>query len=197
MEVHRLRSEDEGGVREALTDGARSPRILCWKCKKLTPFYEDRCEFCGARFAGGTGGVYRNAKTAPRLPETDDRELAEARRSLLQLFEDLQRVHDVSSRRQYDPERHEETVTLFQCPSCGRFVAEDATDCICGVRFVQEDSEEACPRCGGHLASGGECPTCRRSAHEPVDEYLYACPLCGAEVAADAVRCVCGARFEA
>src|SRR5439155_7710780 len=43
------------------------PRILCWKCRKLTPFELDRCEHCGSAFAGGTGGVYANErKPRPR-----------------------------------------------------------------------------------------------------------------------------------
>ncbi len=176
MEVHRLSREDASGIREAVSVDARTPRILCWNCKKLTPFHEERCEYCGARFAGSTGGVYRTSRpTVPAVP-SDDKELAEARRSLLQLFEDLQRVHDVSSAHHYDPVRDEETITLFQCPSCGRFVAEDAEECLCGVRFA---------------------PAERARSEAAPTEVAYACPLCGSEVSADAVRCSCGARFEA
>ena len=197
MEVHRLSREDAGGVREALVDSERTPRILCWNCRKLTPFREERCEFCGARFAGSTGGVYATRRitvaSVPSVP-SDDEELVEARRSLLQLFDDLQRVHDVSSARHYDPVRDAETITLFQCPSCGRFVGEDAVDCLCGVRFASEDSVSRCPDCGASLDTpGAACPSC---ASRPHSEVLYACPLCGAEVSADAVRCACGARFE-
>ena len=147
MEVHRLSREDVSGVREAIPGETRTPRILCWNCKKLTPFHEERCEFCGARFAGGTGGVYRPSRpTVPAIP-SDDQELVEARRSLLQLFEDLQRVHDVSSNHHYDPVRDEETITLFQCPSCGRFVARDASECACGVRFASDHDFSVCPEC--------------------------------------------------
>lgn len=200
MEVHQLGREDAGGIREAVNGGARTPRILCWNCKKLTPFHEERCEFCGARFAGSTGGVYATRRitvaSVPTVP-SDDAELAEARRSLLQLFEDLQRVHDVSSARRYDPVRDAETITLFQCPSCGRFVSEDAADCICGVRFASEPSASVCLECGAPLASPGTaCANCTGALHEDMGGVLYACPLCGAEVSADAVRCSCGARFE-
>lgn len=198
MEVHRLREEGGDGVQQALSKNARSPRILCWKCKRLTPFSEDRCEFCGARFAGGTGGVYRTSKASVPTVPTSDRELTAARRSLLQLFDDLQRVHDVSSSVHYDPVRGEETITLFQCPSCGRFVAQDATECACGVRFAPSRDESVCPGCGAHLAGGhGPCPVCHARPGEAASEIAYACPLCGAEVSADAVRCTCGARFEA
>jgi predicted RNA-binding Zn-ribbon protein involved in translation (DUF1610 family) len=201
MEVHQMSGEDVSGVREDVPAEERTPRILCWKCKKLTPFHEERCEFCGARFAGSTGGVYSThrvvAASVPAIP-SDDEELVEARRSLLQLFEDLQRVHDVSSAHHYDPYKDEETITLFQCPSCGRFVAEDAAECACGVRFVSESSASVCPSCGTPLATAGDaCPICREESHPDVPDVLYACPLCGAEVSADAVRCSCGARFEA
>ncbi len=200
MEVTRLSREDVGGIREAVREEAHGPRVLCWNCKKLTPFQEERCEYCGARFAGSTGGVYGTRRTVTaRVPEVpaDDEELAEARRSLLQLFEDLQRVHDVSSARHYDSAKEEETVTLFQCPACGRFVAEDAAYCACGVRFASEAAESVCSECGSHVPDGVEvCPVCatRRTAHT---EIVYACPVCGAEVTADAVQCTCGARFEA
>ncbi len=194
MEVRHLSEEDVSGIREALPRDARSPRVLCWKCKRLTPFAEDRCEFCGARFAGSTGGVYRPAKATLPVVPPEDMELVAARRSLLQLFEDLQRVHDVSSTHHYDPVRHEETITLFQCPSCGRFVGEDATDCLCGVRFAAAPDDAVCPECGSRVEGGpGRCPVCSPRA----EEIAYACPLCGAEVSEDAVRCVCGARFEA
>ncbi len=201
MEVTRLSREDVGGIREAVREDARGPRILCWNCKKLTPFQEERCEYCGARFAGSTGGVYGTSRrVTARVPEVapDDEELAEARRSLLQLFEDLQRVHDVSSAHRYDATREEETITLFQCPSCGRFVAEDATDCVCGVRFATEAPESTCPECGTVLPPGAAaCPLCDHRRGSPPSEIAYACPVCGAEVSADAVQCRCGARFEA
>ncbi len=201
MEVHHLSREDVGGVREGASDDARGPRVLCWNCKKLTPFQEDRCEFCGARFAGSTGGVYATRRiTVASVPTgpSDDEELAEARRSLLQLFEDLQRVHDVSSVRHYDPIRDQESITLFQCPSCGRFVSEDAAECACGVRFAPEARTSVCPTCGTPLSeAGAACPACGEAFRsEESSEVLYACPICGAEVSADAVRCACGARFE-
>ena len=197
MEVHRLSREDVRGVREAVREDARTPRILCWNCKKLTPFHQERCEFCGARFAGATGGVYRTVRPSVPAVPSDDEELAEARRSLLQLFEDLQRVHDVSSAHHYDPVREEETITLFQCPSCGRFVAEDADDCVCGVRFAPAAGISVCPECGAQVPDGAAlCPVCRGRPESVPSEVAYACPLCGTEVSADAVRCSCGARFE-
>ncbi len=195
MEVVRMSHEDVGGVREAIRSDGREPRILCWDCKKLTPFHEDRCTFCGARFAGSTGGVY----SSPSLPKVreDDGELAEARRTLLQLFEDLQRVHDVSSRRHYDPETKEESVTLFQCPSCGRFVSEDAASCACGVKFAPEPETFSCPECGSRVPSADElCPVCHARLDGSPAALVYECPRCGSQVPADAVRCACGVRFE-
>lgn len=201
MEVTRLSREDVGGIRDAGPGDARAPRILCWNCKKLTPFQEERCEHCGARFAGSTGGVYGQTRTVTaRVPEvdTDDTELAEARRSLIQLFEDLQRVHDVSATYRYNVSQDEETITLFQCPACGRFVAEDAADCVCGVRFAAEVSESVCPECGSHIPGGAaSCPVCARRGDADPSEFAYVCPLCGTEVSEDAVQCRCGARFEA
>jgi predicted RNA-binding Zn-ribbon protein involved in translation (DUF1610 family) len=198
MEVHNLSREDVGGIREAIGDEARSPRILCWNCRRLTPFHQERCEYCGARFAGSTGGVYASARSSVPSAPSDDEELAEARRSLIQLFEDLQRVHDVSSAHHYDPVRDQDTITLFQCPSCGRFVAEAATECLCGVRFAEESALAECPQCGAHLSGPTDvCPICRGRMDEPASDVAYACPICGAEVSADAERCSCGARFEA
>ncbi len=216
--------EDVVGTRDAVSAEARSPRILCWNCKKLTPFYEDRCVSCGSRFAGSTGGVYAArpasksaakakstgaAKSAPTgkppiaskpravpAAASDETELAEARRTLIQLFEDLQRVHDVSSRRQYDPRTHEESVTLFQCPACGRFVSEDAASCVCGVRFASASETATCPECGSLVPSRDTvCPVCRSHLTGSRSDVMYQCPRCGTEVAEDAPRCACGARF--
>ncbi len=200
MEVHRLSREDVSEVREAVAGVERAPRILCWNCRKLTPFQEERCEFCGARFAGSTGGMYASRRitvaSVPSVPP-DDPELAEARRSLLQLFEDLQRVHDVSTARHYDAARDTETITLFQCPACGRFVSESAADCACGARFASEPSFGVCPECGTPLPGpGAACSRCAGAFPGGSESLMYACPLCGAEVTAEAVRCACGARFE-
>lgn len=189
METLRLRRNDPSDVREALEAEEREPRILCWNCKKLTPYLAERCTSCGARFAGSTGGVYAPSRrvSKPAPPATD--ELTEARRSLLQLFEDLQHVRDVAPPLEHRAE-DEESVLLFTCPSCGRFVSEEATSCACGARFAPEMA--TCPKCGASLPSpGAACMACQ------VEEVVYACPLCGAEVDADALRCNCGARFEA
>lgn len=200
MEVTHLSREDVSGIREASREDSRAPRILCWNCRRLTPFHEERCEYCGARFAGSTGGAYSKFKSVTaRVPPapSDDEELAEARRSLVQLFEDLQRVHDVSSIRGHIASREEERITLYQCPSCGRFVAEDAVDCACGVRFAAETSS-VCPGCGAQIPEGAAaCPVCAQRRHAGPSEIAYVCPLCGTEVSEDAVRCACGARFEA
>lgn len=188
--------EDVSEVREAIRSEGREPSILCWNCRKLTPFYRDRCTSCGARFAGSTGGVYSAASSLPKVKE-EDHDLAEARRTLLQLFEDLQRVHDVSSRRRYDPATHEESVTLFQCPSCGRFVSEDSASCLCGVKFAPESERSVCPECGSEVPDlDGVCPVCRSRMDAAPSDVIYQCPRCGAEVSAEALRCACGARFE-
>jgi predicted RNA-binding Zn-ribbon protein involved in translation (DUF1610 family) len=159
--------------RPAIQPRYHGPRILCWNCKELTPFQEDRCQACGAPFAGGTGGAYQSggasrpvhhaAKTGPPV----SKDLSDARRSLRQLFDDLQRVHDVAS--SVHDLGEETTVTLFQCPSCGRFVSEASTACACGVRFSSEN----------------------------LSDLMYMCPKCGSEVSADDIRCSCGAIFEA
>src|SRR6266581_4130417 len=39
------------------------PRILCWKCRKLTPFELDHCQHCGSAFAAGTGGAYGSGRS--------------------------------------------------------------------------------------------------------------------------------------
>jgi len=193
MEAQRSARDSRSAIREALSRGGRSPRILCWKCKRLTPFYEDRCEFCGARFAGSTGGVYSASRPPARSSRSDLEEIADAKRTLLQFFEDLQRVHDIAP--PPAPRKEDEgSVTLFQCPSCGRFVAEEATSCLCGVRFAPPDLE--CPECGSHVPGSAEiCPVCHvRLAQD--SHVAYECPRCGAHVTADAASCACGVRFE-
>jgi hypothetical protein len=200
LEVYQMGREEGSGVREALGEDRREPRILCWNCKHLTPFHEDRCTNCGAKFAGSTGGVYSEpAKPTKRVPSPRD-ELAEARRSLMKLFEDLQRVHDVSSRHSGAVRDHEGsdghgTLGLFQCPSCGRFVAESAEDCACGVRFASAPTLFSCPECGSHFSTPEDaCPVCD-TRFAPEEEIVYQCPRCGAHVDAAASRCACGARF--
>lgn len=195
----------------------REPQILCWSCKELTPFQEDRCVHCGAPFAGSTGGTYAAApkarippsrpppRPAPRSGGAPLRSQASAptraatpdpKRSLHQLVDDMQRVHDVSRPRDWDLEDGA-TATLFQCPSCGRFVSESAASCICGVRFADAPATFACPECAARVpVLDDECPLCHvRFAPEPRTRLAYQCPRCGAEVDEDATRCGCGARF--
>ncbi len=194
METVRFAQKTAKGTKEAFDPSDRGPRILCWNCKELTPYHSDRCVACGAQFAGSTGGAYASrsafgsSRRVSRSVPLVNNDLAEARRSLRQLFEDLQRVHDVASSVRDGEE--ETTVTLFQCPSCGRFVSEASTGCLCGVRFSEDGA--LCPTCGGSLPSlGGGCPSCRER------ELMYVCPTCGSEVSAEDVRCSCGAIFEA
>src|SRR5438094_3916953 len=62
------------------------PRILCWKCRKLTPFELDRCEHCGSAFAGSTGGVYgSDRKPRSRTTSASKAATAPPRRSLLEI----------------------------------------------------------------------------------------------------------------
>lgn len=183
----------------------------------MTPFQEDRCVHCGAPFAGSTGGTYAAAprakmaapkpgpKPVPRPALVPQRARAadptrkaptDSRRSLHQLVDDLQRVHDVSRPRDWNVEDGA-VATLFQCPSCGRYVSESATSCMCGVRFSDAPATFACPECAARVpALNDECPLCHvRFAPEPHTRIAYQCPRCGAEVDEDATRCGCGARF--
>src|SRR5881296_3545288 len=71
------------------------PRILCWKCRKLTPFELDRCEHCGSAFAGGTGGVYGSERRSrPRASSAPQQSSAPPRRTLLEIVEDLRHVNE-------------------------------------------------------------------------------------------------------
>lgn len=162
MEVVHLARKDETGLREAIQGGEVETRVLCWNCKRMTPVAQGRCASCGSKIVSPAP----RPPTPPRPARIeDDRELEEARRSLLQLFEDLQRVSDVSAYRPSESEP-EEGPLLFQCPSCGRFVAEDAVRCACGVHFADQV------------------------------QLQYSCPRCGALVAEHAQVCRCGVRFE-
>jgi len=189
-------------VRETQTAQRPSPGVLCWNCRKLTPFEEDRCRFCGAAFAGGTGGMYATSRVGERKPLRPPEPPARPSRSLSDLISDLRRVHDVSvadreplGRRAGTPSAGE-SVTLFQCPSCGRFVSEQATTCACGVKFASTPDIAPCPECGSHIpALEDACPVCGFGL-ETGPKFRYSCPNCGLEVSVDAVRCACGVWFE-
>src|SRR5467141_5141589 len=76
------------------------PRILCWKCRKLTPFELDQCEHCGSAFAGGTGGVYGSGrKSRSRTTSAPKAASAPPKRSLLEIVEDLRHVSDATRSR--------------------------------------------------------------------------------------------------
>ncbi len=186
------------------------PRILCWKCRKLTPFESEKCQHCGAAFAGGTGGAYGSGYTpamrsghsqATRSRPNRESSRSPSKRTITEIFEDLQRVHhEVASSHRERSAVFGDSSSLYQCPSCGRFVSERSTECLCGVRFAGFPTETfVCPECGSHVPSDADaCPVCQigfevegaRSAN------VYACPRCGTHVASDAVRCSCGAWFE-
>ncbi len=143
------------------------PRILCWKCRKLTPFELDHCQHCGSAFAGGTGGAYGSGRSVNSRIGPVARGSSKARgRNLTQVFEDLQRVREIDGpswgQRKARPRGKEVFVELYQCPSCGRIVSEEATDCECGVRFAESTTLPfACPECGATVPSGsGGCPVC-------------------------------------
>ncbi|MGQ0797556.1 MAG: hypothetical protein ACT4OI_06830 [Methanobacteriota archaeon] len=174
-----------------------APGILCWSCRQLTPYEEERCQHCGAAFGGSTGGVYGAGPTrgpapsplrpSPPRPETS--------RTLTNLLQDLGRIHDVSAMLQKLGAPAKET-TLFQCPSCGRVVAEDARSCACGVRFAASEATFSCPECDSRVpALEDACPVCG-IRFEAAPQISYSCPKCGTPVAADALRCACGVWFE-
>lgn len=177
------------------------PRILCWKCRKLTPFELDRCEHCGSAFAGGTGGVYANERKPRSRPIPAPKPSSGPRkRSLLEIVEDLRHVNDATTSVRGRPREKELSVRLYQCPTCGRFVSEQSTECVCGVRFAAMSSSTLpCPDCGSRVPSDVDaCPVCSRgfTPSGGASDYVYACPRCGVHVASDAVRCSCGAWFE-
>lgn len=181
------------------TPGARRPEpgVLCWNCRSLTPYEEDECQSCGAAFGGSTGGAYATTRTGerPRIREPPPK--PEKMRSLADLLKDLGRVHDVSARVAEIRIAEADVPTLFQCPSCGRFVGEQATSCACGVRFSESSGTFPCPECDAVVPLlDDECPVCGVHFDEDVPHVSYACPRCGTPVSADALRCTCGVWFE-
>jgi len=180
------------------------PRILCWKCRKLTPFELDHCQHCGSAFAGGTGGAYGSGRSINSRIGPVARGSSKARgRNLTQVFEDLQRVREIDGpsrgRQKAVPRGKEVFVELYQCPACGRIVSEEATDCECGVRFGEPTTLTfACPECGSTMPSGsGGCPVCGVTFGPAgdLDLLVYSCPRCGSRVASDQARCSCGVWF--
>ena len=176
------------------------PRILCWKCRRLTPFELERCQHCGAAFAGSTGGVYGSAtKQAPRSPPGRGASRSSPR-SLKDILEDLERIHDAAPPPQERATDSGDSASLYQCPTCGRFVSERSTQCLCGARFGPGPTEAyLCPECACRVPSDAHaCPVCGVGfvVGGARSENVYACPRCGAHVASDAVRCGCGAWFE-
>jgi predicted amidophosphoribosyltransferase len=177
------------------------PQILCWNCRKLTPFEIEHCEHCGSAFAGSTGGAYSSAVPAVSRPKSvREASLSPRKRSLSEIVDDLARVHELSLPTAKRPREQDVSVHLYQCPSCGRFVSERATDCACGVRFApMSDVTFLCPECASRVPSDKDsCPVCavEFEAVSPGNSYVYACPRCGSHVTSDAVRCSCGAWFE-
>lgn len=177
------------------------PQVLCWNCRKLTPFELERCKHCGSPFAGGTGGEYADGTPPPRSRRAPER-TGSKKRTITEIFDELQRVHHEFAP---SPPRERSAVfgdsaSLYQCPACGRFVSEQSTECLCGARFAGFPKETfSCPECGSHVPSdSASCPVCRIGFEiEGVPSLgVYACPRCGTQVASDQIRCSCGAWFE-
>src|SRR3972149_2936300 len=192
-----VRPGDRSAVREAEGSARPEPGILCWNCRRLTPFERDRCQSCGAAFAGSTGGMYATSRlqaSSPVFPSP----APDPSRTLADLLADIQRVHDVSSRRPRPAlPGTGESVVLFQCPSCGRFVSDKASECSCGVKFSLETPTFACPECDSLVPELEDaCPVCGVRFEDARSLVSYSCPKCGVLVAADAVRCACGVWFE-
>lgn len=191
--IERHRAE---AVRETRGDTRPEPGVLCWNCRRLTPFQEDRCQSCGAAFAGSTGGAFATSLIGDRKPPRR-REPPSPSRTLADLISDLQRVHDVAREKRKDQEAAAGTHDLFQCPSCGRFVSESASGCLCGVRFATSATTFACPECDSIIpALDDECPVCHVQFADDLPRVTYACPRCGSHVSADAAHCACGVWFE-
>jgi predicted RNA-binding Zn-ribbon protein involved in translation (DUF1610 family) len=172
------------------------PGVLCWNCRKLMPYDEDHCGSCGAAFGGSTGGAYAGRRVPVREGSRLSDDVRASARSLANLLTDLDRVRDVSTKiaalRSSD-----DRAALFQCPSCGRFVAEHATSCSCGVRFTESPGTFPCPGCDALVPIlEDRCPVCGSLFDEEPAEVNYSCPKCGTPVSADAVRCICGVWFE-
>jgi RNA polymerase subunit RPABC4/transcription elongation factor Spt4 len=185
------------------------PKILCWNCRKLTSFEVDRCEHCGSAFAGSTGGAYGTGRTSNsrtssrstgRATSGSKPPPASRKRSLAEIYEDLAHVRDLSASTRGRPREKDVSMRLYQCPACGRFVSEQSTECVCGVRFAPMSAVTfACPECASRIPSEADaCPVCGVgfAPSSPGGGYVYACPRCGVHVAGDAVRCSCGAWFE-
>ena len=177
------------------------PRILCWNCRKLTPFELDRCQHCGSAFAGGTGGAYGPGRSGKSRSASASREALQlSKRSLTQIYDDLRHIHDVSDPPPGRPREKEVSLHLFQCPSCGRFVSESASECVCGVRFAPNtDVTFTCPECESHVpGTANACPVCgvEFELDARTTTVAYACPRCSANVSSEAVRCSCGVWFE-
>src|SRR6266852_6811078 len=173
------------------------PRILCWKCRRLTSFELDRGEHCGSAFAGSTGGAYgsthklTSGSIRPIEPQSAIRS-----RTLREIVEDLRRVRYLAdSPREPPSDDGEVSLLLYQCPSCGRFVSQAAEECACGVRFAAaEQVTFQCPECGSLVPSDEDgCPVCHVEfrAASLQDHLVYSCPRCGAQVDSEAVRCSC------
>ncbi|HYY47382.1 MAG TPA: hypothetical protein VFA17_01700 [Thermoplasmata archaeon] len=175
------------------------PQVLCWRCRKLTPFEVDQCEHCGSPFAGSTGGAYASSRFVREEPSPPAKASGRRMRSLAEIVEDLRRIRELSeSSRNVSrkPSRRPQGFLYrYQCPECARYVSEEATACVCGVRFAVTFE---CPECASSVPFGRDaCPVCRvdfRSAGLS-SGHTYMCPRCGAHVSADAPRCSCGARF--
>jgi predicted amidophosphoribosyltransferase len=168
------------------------PQVLCWRCRKLTPFEDDYCGHCGSPFAGSTGGAYRSPRLFRDERARSGKRTGRRSRSLEEIVEDLRRIRELSENAR---QREAGFLYMYQCPSCARYVSEQATSCACGVRFAMTFE---CPECASSVPSGRDmCPVCRVDfrAAGLSSGHLYMCPRCGAQVEADAPRCSCGARF--
>ncbi|MFQ6107343.1 MAG: zinc ribbon domain-containing protein [Thermoplasmata archaeon] len=160
----------------------------------------DSCPSCGARIEDrmrvpgvrSTEEPKIDMENIPipklRLTSEEKLELLEERLLLGEISEETFR--DLRKKLEADLE-----VARFQCPCCGRFVAEEDETCKCGVIFSDDEMGNAlvCPECSSIIPR--DAVFCESCGVRFSDDGIFVCPVCRRELDLDSRSCECGARF--